>query len=959
MRKQINISAYIKQAFVLVLTGILFFACQEDEIIKNTGVQEGIPVTVSFNLSVPEMRTTVTRGLRDEEEFQINDLYLLIFDAKGNRKEGTRFYSSDDLTTSNGNQNSTTTGVLKNIETTSGLSYIFAAANTNSNQLSGDGNLKKKLDKVSTLKEFRNITAMLNSKTNAAQVDRTQAALVMCGAYTPDASGDTSTSEGECTIPEKGGALNGKILLERLDSHITFNISWGGEKSKVTSFELSSWRIYNVPVRSYLLARTEDAVKSNKKHYSTSIAEHKVTINEKSCSFDFYMLENRKKKQTYKGISLGSYADREAEEKDANGLNTGIYKYVEPYATYVEIKANMELTSTSGTLTGKKIANVTYTIHLGGGTNDYSNFKSERNKKYIYNVEINDTEDIRVEVQEGNEKRPGVEGDVVDAKTKVYTLDAHYNCFNIGLTKKDAENLSFVVQTPFGKVDNMANNNQRAGGDYKWIRFARTNDNNTLAEFPENGKGLIDLFGLAADIKTQSVSEDDTFYYTIFVDEYYYDTPPAGANWQQPYWQYFVNKENREVILLFSPDYSNDKESSYADAQYMITQRSIQTYYSSSNFNEDKNALGMEHVNETQAPGTAGPGVGSLNVSNGFYNTYKFIIYSQASNNWGGHANTTTPNVEGYTFTLKNKNGWRACLSRNRDENHNGIIDPEELKWYLPARDQLVGMYLGAESLVTPLFDADAHPEKISSDAVQYHYLLSNDQKFWANEGATFGLRNASGSGGYPQQLRCVRNLNLDMNAGNAENENIKVGNAFKYNEATHVFTMAQLDEKNIRGKLDSGELGLHDNFSNTNKPYSSFQMAADFHKAKQGNGKWKGFVDIDNLHRSRCSSYYEKSDQSDIGKWRTPNQREFMIMYTQNKDFVRYTDSNGKIYRAYSRTEWKYDSKRYFGINQGTLFLDNGKAYDISLRCVRDVDVDANGNIIETDSNESIIDNN
>lgn len=522
MRKQINISAYIRQTFVLVLTGILFFACQEDEIIKNTDVKEGIPVTVSFNLSVPEMKTTVTRGLRDEEEFQINDLYLLIFDAKGNRKEGTRFYSSDSLTTSNGNQNNPTNGVLKNIETTSGLSYIFAAANTNSNQLSGDGNLKKKLDKVTTLEEFKNITAMLNSKTNAAQVDRTQAALVMCGAYTPNASGDTSTSEGECTIPEKSGALNGKILLERLDSHITFNISWGGEKSKVTSFELSSWRIYNVPVRSYLLAKTEDAVKSNKNHYSTSIAEHKVTMNEKSCSFDFYMLENRKKAKMYEGCSLESYADREAEVKDGNGLNTGTYKYVEPFATYVEIKANMELTSSNETLTGKKIANVTYTIHLGGGSNDYSNFKSERNKKYIYNVEINDTEDIRVEVQEGNERRPGVEGDVVDAKTKVYTLDAHYNCFNIGLTKKDAENLSFVVHTPFGSIDNRANYNQRAGGDYKWIRFAHTSDNNTLAEYPKNGEGLIDLFGLAADIQTQSGSEDDTFYYTIFVDEYYY-----------------------------------------------------------------------------------------------------------------------------------------------------------------------------------------------------------------------------------------------------------------------------------------------------------------------------------------------------------------------------------------------------------------------------------------------------
>lgn len=960
MRKQNNISAYTRQIFGLALMSILFFACQENEIIKSTDVKEGIPVKVSFNISAPEMKKIVTRGLRDEEEYQINDLYLLIFDARGNIKEGTRFYSTDELLDNNKNQYSSSTGILKDIETTSGVSYIFAVANTNSNQLSGDGNIKRKLDKVTTLDEFRKVTATLNSKTDAAQVDRTQAALVMCGAFVPNASSETSANEGECIIPDKNGALNGKILLERLDSHITFKISWGGKDSKVTSFELTSWKVYNVPVKSYLLANEQDAVTNDKEHYSTTIAEQKVTTdeNDKSSSFDFYMLENRKNERMYEGHYLQSYAEREAEVKD-NNLNTGVYKYIEPYATYVEIKANIELISSNQDLaTGKKVANVTYTIHLGGGSTDFGNFKSERNKKYTYNVEINDTEDIRVEVQEDNERRPGVEGDVVDAKTKVYTLDAHYNCFIISFTKTEAQELSFMVKTPFGTVDSKSNNSQRANGDYKWIRFARSEDANTLAVYPEYGKGLIDLFGLSADIAEQSQNESDDneiYYYTVFVDEYYYDTPPAGANWEQPYWKYFVNKENRDVILLFTPQYSQDKESSYADAQYMITQRSIQTYYSSTNFNDEQTALGMEHVNETGAPANHTPTNMNYNVSNGFYNAYQYITKSNTA--WNAHAKMTEPNVDGYTFTLSRKYGWSACLSRNRDENHNNVIDPEELKWYLPARDQLMGMFLGAESLTTPLFDADSYPVgSITTGNAKYQYLLSDNRKLWADEGASIGATNAPGSGGYPQQLRCVRNLNLDMNAGNATEEERKVSNAFKYNEATHVFTMAQLDEKNIRGKLDSGELGLHDNFSSTNKPYNSFQMAANFHTAAQGYGRWAEFVNIDNLHRSRCNSYYEKTDQSDKGKWRTPNQREFMIMYTQSKDFV-YNPSSG--YRAYSRTEWKYNSKRYFGYNSGILFLDNGQSFYVSLRCVRDVDIDANGNIIETDSNGTIIENN
>ena len=40
-----------------------------------------------------------------------------------------------------------------------------------------------------------------------------------------------------------------------------------------------------------------------------------------------------------------------------------------------------------------------------------------------------------------------------------------------------------------------------------------------------------------------------------------------------------------------------------------------------------------------------------------------------------------------------------SCLSRNRDNNGNGVIDPEELRWYTAAINQLVGMWVGNESL--------------------------------------------------------------------------------------------------------------------------------------------------------------------------------------------------------------------------------------------------------------------
>ena len=305
----------------------------------------------------------------------------------------------------------------------------------------------------------------------------------------------------------------------------------------------------------------------------------------------------------------------------------------------------------------------------------------------------------------------------------------------------------------------------------------------------------------------------------------------------------------------------------------------------------------------------------------------------------------TSPNTDGHTFTITRTSGWSACLSRNRDENGNGTIDPEELKWYLPATDQLTGMFLGAESLITPLFDADSHPigTVTTSGDTRYHYLLSDNRKLWAEEGASFGDRTYAGA---PKEIRCVRNLNLKMNSTNASSETTKVGSVFTYDKNTRVFNLAQMDEKNTRGKQGSGELGLHDNFSITNRPYKAFKMAKDFLSAE--NGLWADHVAITTSlprNHSKCYNYSESGNGNGKGKWRTPNQREFMIMYTQNSEFV--YDKTQQA-RGYTRTEWKYNSKRHFGYNAGILFLDEvNRSYKVALRCVRDVDVDANGNII------------
>ncbi len=99
------------------------------------------------------------------------------------------------------------------------------------------------------------------------------------------------------------------------------------------------------------------------------------------------------------------------------------------------------------------------------------------------------------------------------------------------------DGLQFYVKTPFGETNN--DDKSVVGHDCKWLRFARCNNESTLANYPKDGKGLINLFELKkADIEDQyqkDTNKDNTYYYTVFVDEYFYENNPletsSNNNW--------------------------------------------------------------------------------------------------------------------------------------------------------------------------------------------------------------------------------------------------------------------------------------------------------------------------------------------------------------------------------------------------------------------------------------------
>ena len=47
-----------------------------------------------------------------------------------------------------------------------------------------------------------------------------------------------------------------------------------------------------------------------------------------------------------------------------------------------------------------------------------------------------------------------------------------------------------------------------------------------------------------------------------------------------------------------------------------------------------------------------------------------------------------------------------ATLSRNRDNNRNGLIDLDEIVWYVPAKEQMMHLYVGTFLMDDPLYQA-------------------------------------------------------------------------------------------------------------------------------------------------------------------------------------------------------------------------------------------------------------
>lgn len=452
---------------------------------------------------------------------------------------------------------------------------------------------------------------------------------------------------------------------------------------------------------------------------------------------------------------------------------------------------------------------------------------------------------------------------------------------------------------------------------------------------------------------------------TVFVDEYYYDENPITQEKRSDLWKWFVNQDDRKLHILCNSEKSKDMESSSTGSVVTIQQSSIQCVYNTDpSYTDLETAWGVENKDEDEELGklekekywsvTSYENRNNNDSFNGLYNSCK---------EWGlssGTGNTFNGNVEWskyMTYEVDNSTPQLlpdykymrfACMNRNRDNNGNGIIDREEVRWYLASIRQLVGMYVGDGLLnnKTKLYNKSAVEQGSPKEEDWQQHIVSstmfsdnsNDPTIlWAEEGIS------TGSFSYTEPncvkgtaIRCVRNLGyIDGESDESYSIDKKPEDYIKSKERTdgsYLFTCTHLNELALR-YYTSSELIFADERSQENNLYKKFEVAPKSGTLGMTFDDYNDAVSVA-VESGKRNSYCPDG-------YRTPSQIEAAIM----RYYIGINDNITRTYwsfGAHGKNPKSFNNgtvKNGFSVQSGNVTVSNSSVKFI--RCVRDVRTD------------------
>ncbi len=958
-------------AWIAALASV--FACAKE---VGPGYEEGLPVTsIRMSMSAPG-QDKINISTKASEAVESTVEKIAIFFYKANDAEAMPIVSEiTPAFASNVGSNYKYNIVIPAQdleEMRSGKWYMYAVANYNKGFFPVDINALKGL----TRSEFLDYCITKQNNT----LDIIETSVLMSGKYcTMDKTYDQC--DGSLDIKPGENILDGIIRLRRSVAKITFKFVNGSHTIAGTTntahvtFKPESYGLYEYSRSCTLMER--DNWKDDFPYMGdTKVSEENMFHNGSDfpitgSQFAFYMPENAQTGNV-KGNPTGGWTYFNREERESDGVDNptqeqyNTFKYAPKHGTFVAVKGTISIPEENYS------GDVTYYIHLGNFTNNPGDFTVRRNYHYTYTITVNGVDKIIAEAkaEDGSEIQPGAEGNITHT-TDAYLdvrLDSHYETVLLKVEADvDAGTYAVRVNSPYSKnvmvksTDSAADFEAKKNNlDYGWIRFGKPAANKGYISYPGAGEDkTTDIFGLITDLqnKTEKYWLKSTYtepgqttakeyYYTIaYVNEYYYEDKmnAVGAD-KTAVLKRFINADDRTMSVILGPNVfeSKDGHSTYTDLThgfFNISQRSIKTFYDLS----VDNPFGIEQIEETAATNNYG-GTGT-DSDNGYANnpTYSSssIFGSVKKHSWSDYISN---GFNGHVEMAKN-NAEYQCLSRNRDENGDGKIDGEELKWYLPAVNQCTYYWFGMNSLPE---DARITLE----DRVENSYWNSTKAhaKWWAAEGSAYGPNESS-----ENKVRCVRSLKTY----DAAATDVSV-----YDPKNRVVTMKGMDEKSVRAAgTVTGEYASHYRGSEFDILPSSFQIAERNLQRRDTLGttgtEYATEVkftndDMKNPNKTSCVSYSEATDGSDKGKWRVPNEKELTVILK----WLRDNDSDtavASLNKVASRTLYKRHPQGsstnmvYYILKSATrdeitrrypliITTGDGITTDFRVRCVRDV---------------------
>lgn len=467
-----------------------------------------------------------------------------------------------------------------------------------------------------------------------------------------------------------------------------------------------------------------------------------------------------------------------------------------------------------------------------------------------------------------------------------------------------------------------------------------------------------------SDFDSGTAAEGPKISLTAFVDEFYYDKNPVTSETRSDLWKYFVNKDDRKLHILCNSVKSLDEESSMTGSVVTIQQSSIQCVYNTDpSYTALQTAWGVENADEDA--GALEKGVYwsvqsddnrcNNDQFNGLYNSCKEWGLSpadQSSDFTTGLSWTEYMNYEVDNSTPQLQKDYKymryACMNRNRDNNGDGKIDRNEVRWYLASIRQLVGMYVGDGLLnsKTKLYNknaADRAADYKDMDKWQQHIVSSTNFRgksddptiLWAEEGTSTGNFYHGGADIVGSEIRCVRNLGYIDGKSDESYDIVKIPDDYiVYDERNRTFTCTYLNSQALR-YYTSKELIYSDERSQENRLYKKFECYDGPSSIDADHQYFKRYNDAvtDGMAKGTGNPFCPKG-------YRTPSQIEAAIM--------RYYIGT---LNTMTRTYWSFgpygSNKKFTDVNQKPGFIVNGTNVTVSriqtttVRCVRDVRTD------------------